>query len=363
MRTEPGVRSQMSDVRRKKGRKGPGHGEMFEMVLGLPGQMAEAGLTARKAALGPRRRFDRVFVAGMGGSGISADIARGLLEQETAVPVAPCRDYTIPAAVTGDSLFIAVSYSGNTEETLAAFEQAAGRGCRMVAITGGGKLAEFAGRRGVPVVSIPPGLPPRAALGYLFASLLVTLERLGVCHSYRKDIEETVGLLERRKQAWRRRARSLAGIIRDRLPIVYSTSRLLDAVAERWRCQLNENAKVMCHVNAFPEHNHNEIVGMGAPEFLPKRSVVVALVDSGTHPRTRLRLGHVLDITRGTYARAVTLESNGESALARVFSLLMLGDLVSVELAALRGVDPMPVTRIDELKRRMARTKIQGAGE
>ncbi|MEI8190550.1 MAG: SIS domain-containing protein [candidate division NC10 bacterium] len=153
------------------------------------------------------------------------------------------------------------------------------------------------------------------------------------------------------------RARTIAKHLAGRLPIVYSTSRMLDAVADRWRCQLNENAGVLCHTNSFPEHNHNEIVGMGHPENPGRDVVVVALLDRETRPRTRYRLESVLDITEQAYHLAMRLESEGRSRLARVFSLIMLGDLVSVELARLLGKDAMEIDRIDELKRRMAQKR------
>jgi len=258
-----------------------------------------------------------------------------------------------------DGLFVAVSYSGNTEETLSAFSLALKRGCRTLGITSGGALAGLAARHGVPTILIPGGLPPRAALGYLFVSLLVALERLGLCRSYSKDLSEAVGLAASRRDEWHRQARRLASKLVDRLPLVYSTSRLLDPVAERWRCQINENAKVMCHSSFFPEHNHNEIVGMGEPRFMAKKSVLIGLFDKSTHPRTALRWRHVLAVTRGGYERVIELRSEGRSRLARMLSLVMLGDLVSCELARLRGVDPMPVTRIDELKRRMAQSRRQ----
>jgi glucose/mannose-6-phosphate isomerase len=150
------------------------------------------------------------------------------------------------------------------------------------------------------------------------------------------------------------RSRRLAGLLLNRLPVVYSTSRLLDVAADRWRCQLNENAKVLCHTSVLPEHNHNEIVGMGSPVPVARSTAIVTLRDRETHRRTRLRYRLLLDIVRGTYGRAVEIASDGRSRLERLFSLIMLGDLVSVELARLRRVDPMGVERIDELKRRLA---------
>jgi len=198
-------------------------------------------------------------------------------------------------------------------------------------------------------------MPPRAALGYLFGALLVTLERLGVCGSQESGLHEAVSLMLARSGAWLRQARSIARALDGRLPVVYSTSRPLDAVAARWQSQLNENAKVLCHVHVLPEQNHNEIVGLGGPEFLGKKTVLLPLTDAATHPRTRLRLRHMLRLTRGAYERAIELEAEGLSRLARIFSLVMLGDFVSIELARRRGEDSMAIARIDGLKRLMAK--------
>ena len=330
---------------------------MLELVMSLPDQIASGAKAACAARLGRAGRFDAVAVAGMGGSGISARIVHGLLLDKLGVPLFVCNDYDIPAAVSAKTLFVAVSHSGNTEETLSAHVQAQAKGCRIIAITHGGELGRLAAEAGHPVVPLPGGMPPRAALGYLFSTLLVTLERLGVCESQQRGLEEAERLMRARRKSWLGRARTIAKHLAGRLPIVYSTSRLLDAVADRWRCQLNENAGVLCHTNSFPEHNHNEIVGMGRPEHPGRQNVVIALLDRETHARTRYRLESVLDITERAYYLAMRLESVGRSRLARVFSLIMLGDLVSVELARALGKDAMEIGRIDELKRRMARKR------
>ena len=293
----------------------------------------------------------------MGGSGIGAKIVQGLLLDESRVPVYVCNDYGIPAAVSAKTLFVAVSYSGNTEETLSAYAQARKRCCRIITITSGGELGRSAARGGYPVVAVPAGMPPRAALGHLFSTLLVCLERLNVCESHQRGLEEAVRLMRGRRRSWLGRARTIAKQIDGRLPIVYSTSRMLDAIADRWRCQFNENAGVLCHTNSFPEHNHNEITGMGRPKHPGRNAVVMALLDRETHPRTRYRLESVLDITDEAYYLAMRHESEGRSRLARILSLVMLGDFVSVELARLAGKDAMEINRIDELKRRMAQKR------
>ncbi len=334
-----------------------GTDRMLVLTMGLPNQLVAGARAACVARLGRTGRFASVAVAGMGGSGIGARIVQGLLLDECRLPVYVCNDYDIPAAVSAKTLFVAVSYSGNTEETLSAYAQARKRGCRIIAITSGGELGRSATAYGYPVIPVPAGMPPRAALGHLFSTLLVCLERLKVCASHQPGLEEAVRLMRARRKSWLGRARTIAKHVDGRLPVVYSTSRMLDAVADRWRCQFNENAGVLCHSNSFPEHNHNEIMGMGRPKHPGRNVVVIALLDRETHPRTRYRLESVLDITEKAYYLAMRQESEGRSRLARIFSLILLGDLVSVELARLAGKDAMEIKRIDELKRRMAQKR------
>jgi len=334
-----------------------GTDQMLELVLGLPDQLERGADLARAVALGRRRRVDSVLVAGMGGSGIGGRIARGLLLDSCPVPFQVCSDYHLPAVAGRKSLVVIVSFSGNTEETLSAYGQAHRRGCSMVAITGGGELGRLAARHGVPVVTVPGGMPPRAALGYLFSALLETLVRLGICTSQQSGLEEAIRLMRRQRRSWHSRARTIARQLKGSLPMVYSTSRMLDPVADRWRCQLNENSGVLCHTNALPEHNHNEIVGMGRPARVGRLGVVIALLDRETDPRTRFRLKAMLDITLGAYRSAVLFDTEGRSRLARVFSLVMLGDLVSVELARLLNKDAMEIGRINRLKETMAGRK------
>jgi glucose/mannose-6-phosphate isomerase len=340
-----------------EGRHADGTGRMLGLVMSLPDQIAAGARAAGAARIGRPARCDSVAVAGMGGSGISARIMQGLLFDDSPVPLYVCNDYDIPATVSARTLFVVLSYSGDTEETLSAYEQARRRRCRIIAVTQGGELGRRAARHGYAVVSVPGGMPPRAALGYLLSTLLVVLDRLGVCEVRQRGFEEAVRLMRARRRSWLGRARTIAKHLSGRLPIVYSTSRMLDAVADRWRCQLNENAGVLCHTNVFPEHNHNEIAGMGRPEHPGRQNVVIALLDKETRKRTRYRLESVLDITEDAYCLALRVESEGRSRLARVLSLVTLGDLVSVELARLRGKDAMEIDRIVELKRRMAQKR------
>ncbi|MEO0073553.1 MAG: bifunctional phosphoglucose/phosphomannose isomerase [candidate division WOR-3 bacterium] len=324
---------------------------MKRLAWELPEQLTDAIRRSRSTSLAARTSA-AVAVAGMGGSAIGADIIAAVLAESCPVPFRVVRDYRLPAIVGQRTLFFAVSYSGNTEETLAAYEQATKRGCQVVVVTGGGELRRLAERRKQPIFRVPSGLPPRAALGYLLVPLALVLDQVGVARGLTSQLKRAAAFLGKFRAGFWRQARTVARSMKGRLPIVYSTCRLLDPVADRWRCQLNENAKVLCHTGLFPEHNHNEIVGMGSPSQL-RRSVIVFLVDKRTHPRTMIRMKQTISIVRGTFERVHRLQTGGSALLERVLSLCMLGDMVSVELARLQGVDPFPVARIDLLKSRM----------
>lgn len=333
-----------------------GYRPMLDWALDLPGQLRVGYKAARAAGLKPGR-FANVVVCGMGGSGISGSIARSLLWDRARQPILSCRDYDLPAAAGKDTLLVAISYSGETEETLSAVSQARQRGCRIVAITSGGRLAAIARNAGWPSVGVPGGLPPRAALGYLLGACLGVLEGCGIARGLGRDTTAAARLLERERPTLSRVARSLARALLGRLPFVYSTARSLDAVAERWRCQLNENAKLVCHTSELPELDHNEIVGLGGPEFVAKDTELVVLAERDTHSRTLARVRETLFIARGSYHKAHLLTPAGRTRLERMLWLVLLGDLASIELARLEGVDPKTIVRIDELKRRLAQLK------
>jgi glucose/mannose-6-phosphate isomerase len=330
---------------------------MFELIYNLPEQMKDAWAIAEAKALPRLRRPQNVVVAGMGGSGIGGDILQALLWERSSLPVLTVKDYVLPGTVGRATLLFAVSYSGNSEETLSCFHQAHARRAFVIAITSGGKLAQLAAERRDPVIAIPGGCPPRAAFAYLFTTLLVTLCRYRLIPDLRRDLSEAIKVLTRQRPRFRLKARNLARELKGYVPVIYSTSRLFDPVANRWRCQLNENAKVFAHVNSFPELDHNEIVGMGNPRPFARLAYVLVLSDPGACERNNLRSELTLDILKRDYAEARVLVPEGKSALARVFATIMLGDLVSCYLAEERGVDPMPVRRIEELKQRMAVTK------
>lgn len=331
---------------------------MLALIVRLPEMCLDAWALPVQPAPSAFRP-DHLIALGMGGSGIGGDLLRAALFDETPVPVTAVKEYRAPAFAGVNSLAFVCSYSGNTEETLAAYEEAAGRGARCVAITSGGELLRRAQRRKDAVVIVPPGLPPRAALAYLFIPMLAVLHRLGIVRSFEDELHEAAEVLRAMvkrlgPEAPSSPARQLAEALRGRIPVIYSSSPFLEPVAERWKDQCNENAKTFAVWNTFPELNHNETVGWGLDEVLARVIHVIILRDRKEPARLAQRVAITKELAFGRAAGVDEISSEGEGKLARLLSAILYGDFVSWYLALLRGVDPTPVAVIDDLKRRLA---------
>jgi glucose/mannose-6-phosphate isomerase len=334
---------------------------MLDLLLDLPAQLQIGERLGQSADLPPATDVRAIVVTGLGGSSIGGDLLRSYLYAECRVPIMVNRYYDLPAFVGPETLVCAVSYSGNTEETLSAFGEARARGARLLAVTSGGQLAEMADAWQIPCVRVTEDLPPRTTLGYLFTPMLVTLARLGLISDQREPIVETIEVLRELGaqyrpgiETFRNLPKALARDLHGRFPLIYGVQDFSDVVAYRWRTQFNENSKVLACHQAFPELNHNEVVGWQGPFSGAPEPWVVLL-------RDRQELGRIaqqIDITKAFLqerAAGITeVWSQGQSRLARLFSLLYTGDFTSYYLALLRGVDPKPVEAIDRLKARLA---------
>lgn len=334
---------------------------MLDQLVGFPDQCAEAAEIVEGFQLDgcAEREIRNIVIAGMGGSGIGGDLAKAVLANNCPIPIAVNRDYTLPAFVSPQTLFIAVSFSGNTEETLMSVETAYERGAAIIAITCGGKLAAFAAQRSIPCLAIPFQGQPRAALGYLYLPVLAILARLGFAQGLdlRGDIQEAIHLLSRLVSGFHPDVedncpKQLAHQMCGKLPIVYAPQ-TLRAVAIRWTGQINENAKSLAYHNLLPEMNHNEIEGWKFPSDLTQRCFVVMLDDQDVCNQTQRRMEITAELIERHTAGVAQVHSQGESLLARLFSLIAVGDWTSLYLAVLYSQDPTPVVRIQELKRRL----------
>ncbi len=323
---------------------------MKDIINSLPEQIESAFDLVPKFS--SRRRFNRILICGMGGSGISGELCAGLFPR---LPIISNKDYSIPDYVDKKTLVILISYSGNTEETLNNLKIAFNKGCEKVIISSDGKLLQA---RCQYKVKIPPGLPPRGALGYLFTPLPLLLHNFGLIPgSPLPTLNRLVKFLKDRRRMLEKKARMLAPELKNRMPILYANSKLFFSVANRWRCQFNENSKILAHINIIPEMNHNEIVGLGGPVNMNRYLFIILLNDPNAHPRNRLRMKIIKEIIKPIISQYVEIKPQGKNNLEQTFETIMLGDFLSYYLAEITGVDPMPVKRIDYLKRRLAEYK------
>ena len=335
-------------------------GNMLDRIKDLPKQVRDAWTIARAAQLPPAHGDVRnITVAGMGGSAIGGDLAAALLAGELKVPMQVHRDYGLPAYVGRDSLVIASSYSGNTEESLSSFEEAQRRGARVLVLTTGGKIAELARAAKYPVITFSYPAQPRAALGYSLGLVLGALTRLGFVRDLSSDIDAAladVAKLEERVHEGARTndAKKLAIELYGRIIFAYGGG-VLGVMARRVKGQWNENAKNWGAFDVLPELNHNGVVGFPHPDIARDALTVLLLRSDRDNPRHKLRF----DVTRELLDRASvphkTLQFSGANMLSEVLQLTLFTDYVSFYVALLNGVDPSPVKSIDYLKERLAK--------
>ncbi|MBI1804192.1 MAG: bifunctional phosphoglucose/phosphomannose isomerase [Ignavibacteriae bacterium] len=334
---------------------------MRKLLIEFPKQVEDAVRIGNRAKVRLNRsKIRNIVVTGLGGSAIGGDVLRSYVADQLAVPFIVNRHYVMPEFVDEGSLVVVSSYSGNTEETISAHRDATKRGAQVFCISSNGETARLAKKYRQPLIAIPKKFPPRAALGYSFFPLLVTLANSQFIRSQEKDIAETIELLRKKSVAYRSAgteniALKIARKLRSKLPITYSAVDRFDSVNLRWRGQLAENAKVLAFGHVVPEMNHNELVGWNVLKQLMQKMVVIFLRDKGDHKRVVLRMDITKELVQRYAADVIEVESEGRSVLARMFSLIYLGDWVSYYLAILNNVDPMPVKVIDYLKNELAK--------
>lgn len=321
---------------------------MRNIIYSLPDQIAEA-INVFPHYVPKKKKYGTVCICGMGGSGISGEILAALYP---GIRIISNKDYSIPDYIDNKTLAILISYSGNTEETLHNYRLLARRKARMVFISSNGKLLK---KKAELKIKVPGGLPPRGALGYLFAPLPLTLYTFRIIKKNpKKQLVALSTFLKSERDKLERKAEQLSERFMNKLAVIYANSQRFAPVANRWRCQLNENSKVLAHINIIPEMNHNEIVGLGRPEALNGKLVVIFLNDPRAHPRNKLRVGVVKQIIQRNISNSIDVHPRGHDDVQRLFWTIMLGDFVSYHLAIKTGIDPMPVKRIDYLKQKLA---------
>ncbi|MBN2378415.1 bifunctional phosphoglucose/phosphomannose isomerase [candidate division WOR-3 bacterium] len=326
---------------------------MLPLVRQIPDQLEDGWERAGAAIQTLSGDVPRsLLVCGMGGSGISGDLIRGLLLHTSPVPVDVVKDYTLPGWV-GEGTFAAViSYSGNTEEVLVLWDALRQHKVRRIAISSGGKLTELARSDDVAVIEVPTGYPPRASIGYLFSGLLRLVHYWGLYPRAERELFAATALIRSRIAKWEAQAQSLAESLKDTFPVIHCLGQRFSALGYRLACEINENAKMLAHVHTFPEMNHNEINGF---EKGVDDRIVLVILDPGhdfCHPRNRRR-AEIIDKMLPRSVPRFSIQAEGASLLERFISLLVIGDLLSVYLAQARGVDPVPVNFIERLKKEL----------
>jgi glucose/mannose-6-phosphate isomerase len=325
-------------------------GDMLDAVKALPEHLRDA-LWRIETARAPTMEAPAAFVCGMGGSAIGGDLAAAALADRLTKPMLVARGYELPSWTPPGSAVLCSSYSGDTEETLACYAATEAVGAQRLVATTGGELAEVARRDGVPVIGLPAGLQPRAAVGYMFcvAAELAALALAGP--RINTEIDAAASRLGESFDAAETRARDLAGQIGDAIPVIHGSD-LTAPVAYRWKCQINENAKAPAYSAVLPEADHNEIEGWAGTGG---RFAAIFLVDRDQHPRERKRFELTAKAIEPYASTVITLETEGETRADRVLHTVMLGDLLAIELANARGVDPLAVDVLEGFKKEMGR--------
>jgi glucose/mannose-6-phosphate isomerase len=332
---------------------------LIDDILGLPDQLRDALWKVQSARMAPWDSPGGLIVAGMGGSAVGGALARAALGDHASRPILAARGYGVPGWTTPDTTVLCASYSGETEETLAAYDAAGALGARRVVVTSGGTLARQARADGVPVIPVAGGFQPRAAVAYLFVAALEVAALCGAGPGMASEVDVAAVRLEGLVREWGpdgpedSEAKVIARGLADSAAVIAGAG-LTAPIAYRWKTQLNENAEVPAFASELPELDHNEVVGWGgAPDL--GRFAAVFLDDSDAHPRLRDRLALTRELVAPSATATFVVTSRGSTAVERVLSLVLLGDLVSLYVAVLRGVDPTPVAAIDELKSRLAK--------
>ncbi len=308
------------------------------------------------------KKVKNIIVCGLGGSSVGGDLLKNFLRDKIHLPIIVNRSYTLPHWVDENSLLMCVSYSGNTEETLSVYAEGRKRRSKIVVITSGGKLSELVKEDGWPIFRVPEvGIPPRTALGYLFLPQLLIIRKLQLADFQDGELSELVNTLKQLTEEIdvsvpkeKNISKKLAEEIYQSVPLVYTTSDFLEGVGIRWKTQLNENSKNPVYAQFFSELDHNEIMGWEGAKNLTKQFSVILLRDKNESERMRRRMNITSSLIKEKPKKILEVYSKGEGLLARMLSLIYIGDYVSFYLGILNNVDPTEINYISDLKKKLS---------
>jgi glucose/mannose-6-phosphate isomerase len=323
---------------------------MFDDVLAIPDQLRDALWRLESARLEGAPTAG-LFVCGMGGSAIGGDLAAAALGDRLTGPMATVRGYALPSWATPEWTVLCSSYSGNTEETLACFEAAEALGAKRMVASIGGQLVDRARDTGVPVVGLPGIFQPRAAVAYMVVVAAEAAYLAGVAPRIHTEVDAAAAFLTEQTETLQQRAREIAAHIAGAVLVIYGSD-LTAPVARRWKTQVNENAKLHAWWGELPEANHNELLGWSG-SVGDERPAAIFLEDRDQHPRVGRRFELTAKAVEPNAAAVVRVETAGETRIERLMWAVMLGDLVSLELARQRGVDAGSIEAIERFKEEM----------
>lgn len=328
--------------------------EMEQYIAAFPNGMKKAVEHSKSLKLKDGdRNIANVVITGLGGSGIGGTIVSKIVAEYASTPIVVNNDYTLPEFVGRETLVIACSYSGNTEETLSAFDIALENGAEIACITSGGKLKSLAEENGLNLVLMPGGDPPRTTLGWSSPQIFAILEHYGIIDDrYRASLDQVADYLLEHQFEINTKAKLLAENLHTNTPVIYSDD-AYEGIAIRMRQQINENSKCLCWHHKFPEMNHNELVGWASGN---DKLAVVILRTEDDHPQTQKRM----ELCKGIFSKYTPnineVYAKGEDKLIRSYYLIHFVDWVSSHLADMYGVDPVEVNVIDYLKGELAKS-------
>jgi glucose/mannose-6-phosphate isomerase len=324
---------------------------MKQLIENFPEQLREALDIANAAKLSPKNDIRNIIVTGLGGSGIGGTILAELVSDHCTVPITINKDYFLPNFTSGNTLVIISSYSGNTEETLEAMQQALNKKAQIVCVTSGGKVEELARQNNLDVIKIPGGNPPRSCIGYSLVQLIKVFVEYGFAPaSLLNDVKNSIALLEKESAHITSEAKNIAKVLLNKIPVIYSLGSC-EGVSVRFRQQINENSKMLCWHHVFPEMNHNELVGWTTKN---DAIAVITFKTSFDYKRTQKRY-EVCKTVFEKYAASVNeITAKGNSKAEQFVYLINIGDWISLYLAELKGIDPVEVKVIDHLKKELA---------
>lgn len=329
---------------------------ILDATASLPERVFDAAQASRGlAGLPAREAVENVVVLGMGGSGVAGDILIAAAAPFMAVPVVVVKSYELPHFVGEGSLVFAMSFSGNTEETIETATEAAVQGARIVAVTGGGEIAKRAAGWGAPIIDVPDGIPqPRVGLGSLAIPPLVVLEDIGLFPGATQWIDLAVDQLRRRRDALLadgNEAQAVARRIGRTFPVVYGGGAIGATAATRWKTQINENAKAPAFWNAQPELCHNELSAWGQHGDVTRQLVtLVNLRHDHEHPQVARRFDLTTELVREVVAGVEEVRAEGDGELAQLLDLILFGDFVALHMALAEDIDPGPIPAQEDLK-------------